>query len=86
MSARFFWNEGNTSGHRTVPQIGTRAEGMGWCETGPFPSVFKETSELLSQRLFKLLEARRPEETVGVSGCCNKGLHHRAFDFSSSET
>jgi len=50
------------------------------------PLLYQETSELLRQPFFKLLEARRPMGTGGFSSCCNRQTHHMAFDLSSSET
>src|SRR5215471_3905792 len=53
-----------------------------------FPSSHhrEETSELLRQSFFNLLEARRPNGTGGFSNCCSRQLHRMASDFSSSET
>src|SRR5262249_21581341 len=53
-----------------------------------FPSSHhrEETSELLRQSFFNLLEARRPKGTGGFSNCCSRQFNRMASDFSSSET
>ena len=89
--ATFDGADGVVKNEEILPHADHPVCGLRWATPAFFlmpqpPLLYQETSELLRQPFFKLLEARRPMGTGGFSSCCNRQTHHMAFDLSSSET